>query len=48
MQTVKRAVSGSRMSTQPEMSARARAEALGVVFAPVVQLPVNRSILRPS
>lgn len=49
MQTVKRAVAGSRMSTLPGMSVRARAEAevLGVVSAPVVQLPVNRSILPP-
>jgi hypothetical protein len=37
------------MCTVPGMSDRARveADALGVVFAPFVQLPVNRSILPP-
>jgi quinol monooxygenase YgiN len=41
------AEAGKQMSTLPEMRDRARAaaEALGVVFDPIVQFPVNWSIL---
>jgi hypothetical protein len=43
------AEAGRQMATLPEMRDRARAaaEALGVVFDPIVQYPVNWSILPP-